>query len=290
MSASAGPTDAVRLRARCAICDRVRTRVRGLVVLTSSRAFLVNGGCSPSPLGRRPSSARRGRVVGRAGRLRAGNLCVVWAAIVGVGGCGAVGWRGPAGGRGFGAGWWCSARHPAVRSRLTPGLGRVLDSGQVAGGHTREGRGRPPPPGCGFIGVPTEVPTDPAARGQLPLGRQPQRALLKMGGHAHWLSRRFTAPPPAPAAAVFSVVLAVCASETSYSDVITTIVPIGIALLLVAGALFGDRNPTVALVAAVLQMAFTALAIGVHAHGWVTAFDAPTALSSRTAIHRSRGS
>jgi membrane-associated phospholipid phosphatase len=70
---------------------------------------------------------------------------------------------------------------------------------------------------------------------------------------------------------------------------ITTIVLIGIALLLVAGALVGDRKRAAALVAAGLLMAFTALAIGVHAHGWVTAFDALTASWIGKAIHRSHG-
>jgi undecaprenyl-diphosphatase len=70
---------------------------------------------------------------------------------------------------------------------------------------------------------------------------------------------------------------------------ITTIVLIGIALLLVAGALVGDRKRAAALVAAGLLMAFTALAIGVHAHGWVTAYDAPTASWIGNAIHRSHG-
>jgi len=70
---------------------------------------------------------------------------------------------------------------------------------------------------------------------------------------------------------------------------ITTIVLIGIALLLVTGALVGDRRRAAALVAAGLLMAFTALAIGVHAHGWVTAYDAPTASEIGKAIHRSHG-
>jgi len=69
---------------------------------------------------------------------------------------------------------------------------------------------------------------------------------------------------------------------------ITTTVLIGIALLLVAGAIFGDRKRAVALVAAGLLMAFTALAIGVHTHGWVTTFDAPTASFIGNATHRSR--
>ena len=70
---------------------------------------------------------------------------------------------------------------------------------------------------------------------------------------------------------------------------ITTIVLIGIALLLVAGALIGDRKRAAALVAAGLLMAFTALAIGVDAHGWVTAYDAPTASWIGKVIHRSHG-
>jgi membrane-associated phospholipid phosphatase len=70
---------------------------------------------------------------------------------------------------------------------------------------------------------------------------------------------------------------------------ITTIVLIGIALLLVTGALVGDRKRAAALVAAGLLMAFTALAIGVHAHGWVTAYDAPTAFAIGNATHRSHG-
>jgi len=68
---------------------------------------------------------------------------------------------------------------------------------------------------------------------------------------------------------------------------IATIAPIGFALLLVAGALFGDRKRAAVLVVAGLLMAFTALAIGVHAHGWVTALDAPTASWIGNATHRS---
>jgi membrane-associated phospholipid phosphatase len=68
---------------------------------------------------------------------------------------------------------------------------------------------------------------------------------------------------------------------------ITTIAPIGFALLLVAGALFGDRKRAAVLVVAGLLMAFTALAIGVHAHGWVTAFDAAAASWIGNATHRS---
>ncbi len=79
-----------------------------------------------------------------------------------------------------------------------------------------------------------------------------------------------------------------CRIRVIHNDIIT-IVLIGIALLLVAGALVGDRKRAAALVAAGLLMAFTALAIGVHVHGWVTAFDAPTASWIGKAIHRSRG-
>jgi membrane-associated phospholipid phosphatase len=70
---------------------------------------------------------------------------------------------------------------------------------------------------------------------------------------------------------------------------ITTLVLIGIALLLVTGALAGDRKRAAALVVVGLLMAFTALAIGVHAHGWVTAYDAPTASAIGKATHRSHG-
>jgi membrane-associated phospholipid phosphatase len=79
-----------------------------------------------------------------------------------------------------------------------------------------------------------------------------------------------------------------CRILVIHNDIIT-IVLIGIALLLVAGALVGDRKRAAALVAAGLLMAFTALAIGVHVHGWVTAFDAPTASWIGKTIHRSRG-
>ena len=58
---------------------------------------------------------------------------------------------------------------------------------------------------------------------------------------------------------------------------------------MVLGALFrGWRMPTaVALAGLVLALAW--LAIGVHVHGWVTAFDAPTASWMRNSAHRSHG-
>jgi len=60
-------------------------------------------------------------------------------------------------------------------------------------------------------------------------------------------------------------------------------------LSLVIGALFrGWRMPT-ALGLAGLVLALTWLAIGVHVHGWVTAFDAPTASWIRSVGHRSHG-
>jgi membrane-associated phospholipid phosphatase len=58
-------------------------------------------------------------------------------------------------------------------------------------------------------------------------------------------------------------------------------------LILVIGALFrGWRMPT-ALGLAGLVLALIWLAIGVHVHGWVTAFDAPTASWIRSVGHRS---
>ena len=58
---------------------------------------------------------------------------------------------------------------------------------------------------------------------------------------------------------------------------------------LVTGALFrGWRMPT-ALCVLGLVLALTWLAIGVHVHGWVTAFDAPTASWIRGVGHRSHG-
>jgi undecaprenyl-diphosphatase len=60
-------------------------------------------------------------------------------------------------------------------------------------------------------------------------------------------------------------------------------------LLLVIGGLFrGWRMPT-ALGLAGLVLVLTWLAMGVHVHGWVTAFDAPTASWIRNSAHRSRG-
>src|SRR5271163_4470324 len=60
-------------------------------------------------------------------------------------------------------------------------------------------------------------------------------------------------------------------------------------LSLAIGALFrGWRMPT-ALGLAGLVSALTWLAIGVHVHGWVTAFDAPTASWIRSVGHRSHG-
>jgi len=60
-------------------------------------------------------------------------------------------------------------------------------------------------------------------------------------------------------------------------------------LSLVIGALFrGWRMPT-ALGLAGLVLAFIWLAIGVHVHGWVTAFDAPTASWIGNSVHRSHG-
>jgi membrane-associated phospholipid phosphatase len=60
-------------------------------------------------------------------------------------------------------------------------------------------------------------------------------------------------------------------------------------LSLVIGALFrGWRMPT-ALGLAGLVLAFSWLAIGVHVHGWVTAFDAPTASWIGNSVHRSHG-
>ena len=56
---------------------------------------------------------------------------------------------------------------------------------------------------------------------------------------------------------------------------------------MVTGALFrGWRMPT-ALGLAGLVLALTWLAIGVHVHGWVTAFDAPTASWIGNSVHRS---
>jgi membrane-associated phospholipid phosphatase len=63
----------------------------------------------------------------------------------------------------------------------------------------------------------------------------------------------------------------------------------GSELSLVTGALFrGWRMPT-ALGLAGLVLALTWLAIGVRVHGWVTAFDAPTASWIRSVGYRSHG-
>jgi membrane-associated phospholipid phosphatase len=60
-------------------------------------------------------------------------------------------------------------------------------------------------------------------------------------------------------------------------------------LLLAIGGLFrGWRMPTAVALAGLL-VALTWLAIGVHVHGWVTAFDAPTASWIRSVGHRSHG-
>ena len=53
-----------------------------------------------------------------------------------------------------------------------------------------------------------------------------------------------------------------------------------------AGALFSDRRRAVLVVAGLLT-AITGLAIGVHTHGWVTTFDAPTASYFEAGRHRS---
>jgi membrane-associated phospholipid phosphatase len=59
-------------------------------------------------------------------------------------------------------------------------------------------------------------------------------------------------------------------------------------LLLINGALFrGWRMPT-ALGLVGLVLALTWVAMGSHVHGWVTAFDAPTASWIGNAVHRSR--
>ena len=60
-------------------------------------------------------------------------------------------------------------------------------------------------------------------------------------------------------------------------------------LSLVIGALFRRWRIPTALGLAGLVLALTWLAIGVHVHGWVTAFDAPTASWIRSVGHRSHG-
>jgi undecaprenyl-diphosphatase len=57
----------------------------------------------------------------------------------------------------------------------------------------------------------------------------------------------------------------------------------------VIGALFRRWRMQSALGLAGLLFALTWLAIGVHVHGWVTAFDAPTASWIRSVGHRSHG-
>lgn len=59
------------------------------------------------------------------------------------------------------------------------------------------------------------------------------------------------------------------------------------AVFVCACALFSDRRGGAALVVAGLLMAFMGLAIGVHTHGWVTAYDAPTASWFDAGRHRS---
>jgi len=60
-------------------------------------------------------------------------------------------------------------------------------------------------------------------------------------------------------------------------------------LSLVIGALFRRWRTPTALGLAGLVLALTWLAIGVHVHGWVTAFDAPTASWIQSVGHRSHG-
>ena len=63
----------------------------------------------------------------------------------------------------------------------------------------------------------------------------------------------------------------------------------GLELLLGVGGLFrGWRMPT-AVALAGLVLALTWVAIGVHVHGWITAFDAPTASWIENSVHRSHG-
>jgi membrane-associated phospholipid phosphatase len=60
-------------------------------------------------------------------------------------------------------------------------------------------------------------------------------------------------------------------------------------LSLAIGALFRRWRMPTALGLAGLVLALSWLAIGVHVHGWVTAFDAPTASWIRSVGHRSHG-
>jgi membrane-associated phospholipid phosphatase len=65
--------------------------------------------------------------------------------------------------------------------------------------------------------------------------------------------------------------------------------PWGSELLLAIGGLFRSWRMPTALGLAGLVLALTWLAIGVHVHGWVTAFDAPTACWIGNSLHRSHG-
>jgi hypothetical protein len=60
-------------------------------------------------------------------------------------------------------------------------------------------------------------------------------------------------------------------------------------LSLVIGALFRRWRMPTAVGLAGLVLALIWLAIGVHVHGWVTAFDAPTASWIGNSVHRSQG-
>jgi membrane-associated phospholipid phosphatase len=60
-------------------------------------------------------------------------------------------------------------------------------------------------------------------------------------------------------------------------------------LLLVIGGLFRGWRMPMALSLPGVVLVLTWLAIGVHVHGWVTAFDAPTASWIRSVGHRSHG-
>jgi membrane-associated phospholipid phosphatase len=58
-------------------------------------------------------------------------------------------------------------------------------------------------------------------------------------------------------------------------------------LLLVVVGVFGGWRMSTALGLAVLVLVLAWLALGVHVHGWVTAFDAPTASWIGASVHRS---
>ena len=60
-------------------------------------------------------------------------------------------------------------------------------------------------------------------------------------------------------------------------------------LSLAIGALFRRWRMPTAVALPGLVLVLTWLAIGVHVHGWVTAFDAPTASWIRNVVHRSHG-